>query len=108
MAGHGLEPVPDPWVRIPSDRYYSWLILFGGVTLMAGWLLAAAVGQLCGRALGGRGQFEDLAASLGLTTALATLTTLVPDLVMNVLGIYGSPWSKTWWGWTLAVGWMSA
>lgn len=108
MALHGLDPVPDPWLRIPADRYYLWSVAFSGPALLAGWLLAAATMQLWARTLGGEGAFEDLAATLGVATALATLATLIPDLAMNVLGIYGDPWTKTWWGWTLAIGWMTA
>jgi hypothetical protein len=108
LAWRGVDPVPGPWLRIPAESYYLWALLFYGATLLAGWLLAAAVMQLWARALGGVGAFEDLVATLGMATALATLPTLVPDLVTNLLGIYDGPWSKTWWGWSLAIGWMTA
>lgn len=108
LAWRGVDPVPAPWVAIPADSYYLWAIVFYGPALLAGWLLAAAVIQLWARALGGTGAFEDLVPALGLATALATLATLIPDLVMNVLGVYDGPWSKTWWGWSLAIGWMTA
>lgn len=108
LAWRGVDPVPGPWLRIPAESYYLWALLFYGAALLAGWLLAAAVMQLWARALDGVGVFEDLVATLGMATALATLPTLVPDLVTNLFGIYDGPWSKSWWGWSLAIGWMTA
>jgi hypothetical protein len=107
LAQQGATPVPSPFLRIPDETYYWWSMVFIGPVLLAGWLLAAAMVQLWGRTVGGIGAFEDLASVLGLVIAGASLATLLPDLVMGTLGIYGGTWTTTWYGRGLILGWLS-
>jgi hypothetical protein len=88
LAVGEVEPIPEPFLRIPSDQYYARSWPFYGVTFLGGWLLASAVMQLAARAVGGTGQFEKLVAATGVATVVATLPTLIPDLITSSLGIY--------------------
>lgn len=93
-----VAPIPDPFLRIPSDEYYRWAALFYGAAILAGWLLATGVMQLAARAAGGVGEFESLVAATGLATVVATLPTLIPDFITSAAGIY-----DTWASGLLAV-----
>lgn len=94
LAVNEVEPIPEPFLRIPTEEYYWWSLPFYGATFMAGWLLATAGMQLAGRAAGGVGEFEGLAAATGLATTVATLPTLIPDFVTSTVGVYDS-WATT-------------
>lgn len=94
------DPVPPPFLRIPTDEYYAWAALFGVPTFIGGWLLATGAMQLCSRALGGHGRFEDLATALAWATGVATLFTLVPDFTSSALGVYET-WDPTGLSWVL-------
>ena len=83
-----VDPIPEPFLRIPTDQYYWWAAIFYGATFLAAWLLATAAMQLTARATGGTGDFEDLIAATGLATVVATLPTLIPDFVTSALVIY--------------------
>lgn len=107
LARQGATPIPAPFLRIPDEIYYLWAIAFTGPALLAGWLLATAVMQLTARVAGGTGAFEDLAGAIGVVTAIASLATLIPDLVMGGLGIYGGAWTTTWPGQVLINGWLT-
>ena len=96
------DPVPPPFLRIPTDQYYAWATLFGVPTIVGGWLLAAGAMQLLARALGGHGRFEHLATALAWATAVATVFTLVPELTSSMLGVYES-WDPTGMSWILTV-----
>jgi hypothetical protein len=92
------DPVPEPFLRIPTEHYYAWAALFGVPAIVGGWLLASGTTQLAARALGGEGRFEDVATALAWATAVSTLFTLVPDLVSSALGVYAcwDPTGLTW------------
>jgi hypothetical protein len=96
------DPDPPPFVRIPTDEYYAWATLFGIPTIVGGWLLRTGAMQLLSRALGGRGQFEDLATAVAWATGVATVFTLVPDFTSSALGVYAS-WDPTGKSWILTV-----
>lgn len=84
---HGLPWVP--WLRIPDETYYYWTSFVYAPTLLVGWVLAAALLQIFGRLLGGAGSFEATLAVSGVATAVATLGTLVPDLVVTSVQMAG-------------------
>lgn len=94
LALGDVHPIPEPFLRIPSDEYYTWSAPFYGVTFFGGWLLSTAVMQLLARAAGGTGQFEQLAGATGTATAVASLPTLVPDFITSALGVYDQ-WAAT-------------
>lgn len=107
LARQGAMPVPAPFLRIPDESYYLWSTWFIGLVLLAGWLLAAAAMHLSAHALGGTGTFEDLAPTLGMAIAVASTTTLLPDLLMGILGNYGGEWTAAWYGRTLITGYLT-
>jgi hypothetical protein len=38
---HGqTDPIPSPFLRIPTDQYYAWAALFCAPAIVGGWLLA--------------------------------------------------------------------
>ncbi|MDH3397630.1 MAG: YIP1 family protein [Acidimicrobiia bacterium] len=103
LAFNGVAPIPDPFLRIPAGEYYKWAALFYGAAILAGWLLATGVMQLAARAAGGVGEFESLVAATGLATAVATLPTLIPDLITSTSGIYDT-WATS--GLSTALPWL--
>jgi hypothetical protein len=48
-------PSPDPYLRVPNENYYYWATIWYGISILAGWILAAACMQLLARATGGKG-----------------------------------------------------
>ncbi|HZP19806.1 MAG TPA: YIP1 family protein [Bauldia sp.] len=86
----GLHGIPwTPFLRIPDDSYYFWASFFYVPVLMLGWVFGAAILHLSARGLGGTGSFEDTLALAGVATALATLSSLVPDLLITGAQITG-------------------
>ena len=92
------DPVPPPFLRIPTDQYYAWATLFCVPAFLGGWLLATGAMQLGARAFGGHGRFEDLATAVAWAIGVATLFTLVPDFLSSALGVYATwdPTGHTW------------
>jgi hypothetical protein len=82
-------PVPEPFLRIPSDRYFYWASYFYVPALLAGWVFGSAVLQIVARSLGGTGTFEDSLVLIGFATATATAAALVPDLLVTSVQIAG-------------------
>ena len=87
--GGGYPSSFDPWLAIPVRDYYRYDIALAAPCIFAGWLLASGVVQLAGRALHGRGSFEDTLAVLGLALSAASWTTGLHDLVLGILGNLG-------------------
>lgn len=87
VAGH--TPNPEPFLRIPTGQYYFWLQFISLALYMTCWILAAASMHLLSKVFHGQGSFEDTLAVVGLTTAAATLATLIPDLITSFLGVTG-------------------
>lgn len=107
LARQGAMPTPAPFLRIPDEDYYLWSVWFIGPVLIAGWLLAAASMHLLACWLGGEGSFDALAPTLGTVIAVASTATLIPDLIMGFLGIYGGEWTLAWYGRLLIIGWLT-
>jgi hypothetical protein len=84
------DPILAPVLRISDTHYYAWAALLGVPVFLGGWLISSAAVQLVARGLGGRGRYEDLATALAWATGVATLFTLVPDLVGSAFGFYGT------------------
>ncbi len=85
LAFGGVAPGLAPWLAIPSDVYFYWEATFIAPVIVLAAMLAAAVLHLVARALGGRGEFDDVMALVGVATAVASLTTLVPDTLVGLL-----------------------
>jgi hypothetical protein len=85
LAAGGAQPGTAPWLTIPASTYFWWESTFIGPVIFVAGVLAAAILHLCARALGGRGDFDDTMALVGFSTALASLTTLVPDTIIALL-----------------------
>lgn len=85
----GHTPNPEPFLRIPTGQYYFWLQFISLVLYVPCWVLAAASMHLLSKVFHGQGSFEDTLAIVGMGTAAASLTTLLPDLITSVLGVTG-------------------
>lgn len=96
LAIIGGTPNPQPYLRIPSEQYFFWASFFYAPVLILGWVLAGAVMQIVGRALGGSGSFEGTLAVLGVATAVATLPGLVPDLALTFVQLTGAMDYEPW------------
>jgi hypothetical protein len=96
LAIIGGTPNPPPYLRIPSEQYFFWASFFYAPVLILGWVLASAVMQIVGRALGGSGSFEGTLAVLGVATAVATLPALIPDLALTFLQVVGAMEYEPW------------
>ena len=96
LALGGARPGAAPWLAIPTADYFLWESLFIAPVIVCGGVLAAALAHLIALALGGRGTFEDTMALIGVSTAFASLTTLVPDTVVALLLCAGIVDSAAW------------
>lgn len=85
LAVGGARPGTRPWLDIPLASYFYWESLFIAPVLVSAGILAAGVLHLLARSVGGRGDFDATMALVGISTAVASLTTLVPDLVVALL-----------------------
>ena len=75
-----------PWLNIPAESYYRYNLWLLPPSIVAGWLLSAAVVQLLGRIVGARGSFEDTASVLGFAISVASWSLLPHDVLVAVLG----------------------
>ena len=96
LASGGGEPGPAPWLDIPQSSYYYWEAAFIAPVIVAAAILAAGCMHLLARAAGGRGSFDDTMALVGSATAVCTLCTLVPDLIIGVLLRTGAIQADAW------------
>jgi hypothetical protein len=85
-----LHGIPwAPFLRIPDATYYFWASFLYVPALLLGWVFGAAILHLAARGLGGGGSFEDTLALTGVATALAILSSLVPDLIITGAQVTG-------------------
>ena len=89
VMGGGRPTVFAPWLAIEPELYYRYELFMLAPSMVMSWLLAAAIVQIAGRALGGKGTFEDTLALLGFATAIASWWTLAHDLFTSGLGAFG-------------------
>lgn len=89
VMGGGRPTVFAPWLAIEPEVYYRFDVVILAPSMAMSWLMAAAIVQIVGRALGGKGTFEDTLALLGFATAVASWWTLAHDLVTAGLGAFG-------------------
>ncbi len=79
----------DPWLAIDREHYYRYNLFLLPPSILAGWLLSAAVVQLLGRWAGARGSFEDTCCALGFAISAGSWSLLPHDLVVAALGALG-------------------
>lgn len=90
LARSGAYPSAlSPWLAIPAETYYRYNVFLFPVGLGSAWLLASAVVQLLGHAVGAAGRFEDTLAALGFAIGIASWTLLPHDVTVAVLGAIG-------------------
>jgi hypothetical protein len=89
-------PYPEPFLRIPDDRYFYWASYFYVPVLLLGWVFGSAVLQLTARWLGGSGSFEATFALTGFATAAASLAALLPDLAITLVQVVGLMEYREW------------
>src|SRR5690242_3442803 len=85
LALGGARPGTPPWLAIDEQIYFHVEAAFIAPVIVLAAVLGAAIMHLVARALGGVGDFDDAIALVGVTTAFASLTTLVPDTVIGAL-----------------------
>ncbi|HWB73652.1 MAG TPA: hypothetical protein VG755_01830 [Nannocystaceae bacterium] len=96
LAFGGARPGTPPWLAIDEQIYFHVEAAFIAPVIGLAAVLAAAILHLVARALGGVGDFDDAVALVGVTTAFASLTTLVPDTVIGVLLCVDVIDAETW------------
>jgi hypothetical protein len=79
-----------PLLRIPEEQYYSYELVFLIPLFLITWLLASAIAYVMSKALRGRGSFDAILGGFGLTMAVSTYFTLIPDLIQGIL------WTTGW------------
>jgi len=86
----GASVTMPAFLKIPVEQYYFYQLIFMIPMFLAIWILAAGIGYLLSRSLGGRGSFDAILGGFGLTMAVSGYFALIPDYVQGVL------WSTGW------------
>ena len=81
----GAKMTIPAWLPIPEDQYYAVETFFIGPLTIALWIVAAWVAHRLAGRVGGRGTFRITLALLAVAIAIASLATLVPDLITGAL-----------------------
>jgi hypothetical protein len=89
LALGGGHPGTAPWLRIPRQSYFAVEVVFTAPVIVFSALLASVLAYLLAKAGGSRATFDDTLVVLARATFIATLFTLVPDLLMGVLTTVG-------------------
>ena len=94
----GGTPGTAPWLTIPRSSYFVVEAAFTAPVVILAAILAAAVVYLCRRAAGAVASFDDTFVAFSRATCIATLCSLVPDLVVGAvttLGwVDGAAWAR--------------
>ncbi len=89
LAIGGGTPGTAPWLPISRASYFYVEAIFATPVIVSAALLASWVATLAARALGSRPRPADLVVTIARATCLATLCSLVPDIVMGVTTAVG-------------------
>jgi hypothetical protein len=79
-----------PFLRIPEEQYYFYELIFMIPMYFVTWLLASGIAYVMSMALGGRGPFDAILGGFGLTLAVSTYISLIPDFIQGIL------WTTGW------------
>ena len=96
LALADARAMPQPYLRIDADAYFTWGTLFYAPTIIAAWLLASDVVWLLATAARGRPDFRAVLTAMAGAVGVATLGTLVPDLVTSPLRAVGVIEEAAW------------
>jgi hypothetical protein len=83
------QPMPEPFLRIADEAFFSAAFYFYAPVILAAWLLASSVMYLVAWAMGSKPWFDELMTATAFATGLGTLGTLIPDLVTSPLRALG-------------------
>lgn len=75
-----------PWLDIPIETYYRYIILFYAPSMFLGWILAAGTVHTLTRIITINGSFENIVCLLGFEMSIASWTTGIHDLITSFLG----------------------
>ena len=92
---HAL-PMPTPYLRIPDADYFFWGTFFYAPVIVAAWLLASTAIYLVTRLTKLGPAFDELLGAVALATGVATLGTLIPDLITSPLRTSGLIDEQAW------------
>ncbi len=91
LAHNGGRPtVLVPWLAIPAEEYYRWNLYMNAPSTVLAWVAAAGFAHLAARALGGRGDYESVLGTLGLSISVAMWSTGLHDVVTTCMGYLGA------------------
>jgi hypothetical protein len=86
----GASVTLPAFLKIPEEQYYFYQLIFMIPMFLATWLLAASIGYVISKALGGDGAYDTILAGFGITTAVSGYFALIPDYIQGVL------WTTGW------------
>jgi hypothetical protein len=89
-------PMPDPYLRIANQEFFSAATFFYAPVIIAAWLLASSAMYLAAWAMRSKPQFDQLLTATAFASGLSTLGTLIPDLVTSPLRALGVIREKAW------------
>ncbi len=72
-------------LAIPEELYYQYELMFLVPVFFITWLLGAAITYAAAAVLGGSGNFGSLLGGLGVSVAVSSYWTLIPDLVQGII-----------------------
>lgn len=76
----GAEGITLPsFLRLPEDQYYFYELIFLIPLFICTWLLASGIANLTSKLLGGKGNFVTVLGGFGLSIAVSSYFTLIPD-----------------------------
>jgi len=79
-----------PFLRIPEEQYYFYELIFIIPVFIITWLLASGIAYVISRALSGKGSFDAILGSFGVSMAVSSYFTLIPDYAQGIL------WTTGW------------
>jgi hypothetical protein len=89
-VGGGVPGTP-PWLAIPRESYFLAESTFTAPVIVGATLLAASTAYLVSKALGSASGYDATLVTVARATCLASLCSLVPDLVLGLtttLGVF--------------------
>jgi hypothetical protein len=89
-------PMPDPYLRIANQEFFSAAVFFYAPVIIAAWLLGSSAMYLVAWAMRSKPEFDQLLTATAFASGLGTLGTLVPDLVTSPLRALGVISEKAW------------
>jgi hypothetical protein len=89
-------PMPDPYLRIANQEFFSAAVFFYAPVIIAAWLLGSSAMYVVAWAMRSKPEFDRLLTATAFASGLGTLGTLIPDLVTSPLRALGVIGEKAW------------